>query len=418
MHRRTGVAVVALVLLLGGAGAYGLYTFSGSATGLSPLWVSDTATATEGNHHAPAVARVGSRSIVLAPISGQAGTDQCSLTALSGADGSIEWRYEVPATNCTIHSVADPTVADSNGDGRMEVLATTTEQILVDLDLDDGTMERTNELSTYGYTRPVIVDLNDDGTSETVVVDAKGVAFAFDGTETMWTTDLAGQVWSQPAVDDFDADGDPEIAVGLGSATGGSVVVLEANGTESWRLDGIEGSVTWLTTGQADDDEAVELVAATAKGRVVCLDGVDGAEAWHRDGADFAAVEAFGDGDGDGEPEVYVTAKDATVTAVDASTGDDEWSTTLTTERVQMTPPPVLGDVDGDGSDELVVASNDGVVSIVDPAAGGVLATYDRDVMVYAPPVVADLDGRGGDEIVVTYGDGRVVALNDATNGE
>lgn len=112
---------------------------------------------------------------------------------------------------------------------------------------------------------------------------------------------------------------------------------------------------------------------------------------------------------------MYAAAEDGKLRAIDAASGEVEWTTTLTNADVQMMPPPALGDVDGDGSPELVAPSNDGTVSVVAPKSGDVLATYERDVPIFKYPAVADLDGDGDNEAVVMYGDGRVVALDYAS---
>ena len=409
MRTRTAVVLGVVVVALAGAGAYGLFVGASAGGTLELLWTSDTATDIQGNHHAPAVAEVADETRVFAPISGSGGSDECALVALAGADGTERWRYDVPPANCTIHAVADPAVADVTGDGRVEVLAATTERTVVALDPASGDVRRSYELSSYGYTKPVAADLTGNGSREVVVVDVKGVAFAFGDDGPVWEHDLGGMVWGQPAVADFDADGDREVAVGVGSAEG-AVVALESDGTEAWRTGDV-GTVTWLTTGQADGDDAIEVIAATSDGRVVALDGTDGSVEWRRGFGAFAAVEAFGDGDGDGSPEVYAVSQNGTLYALSAANGTTEWSTRLTTAGTQMTPPPVLGDVDGDGDPEIVAATNDGKVSVVDPVSGAVLATSERDVPIYTHPAVADLDETAGAEVIVTYGDGRVVAL-------
>lgn len=414
MRTRTALALGVVVVALVGAGAYGLFATRGSGGSLELLWTSDTATEIRGNHHAPAVTTVDDEPVVFAPISGRGGSEECALVAIAGDDGSERWRYDVPPANCTVHAVADPAVADVTGDGRVEVLAATTERRVVALDPATGEIRRSHELSSYGYTRPVAADLTGDGDREILVVDVKGVAFAFGNDGAVWERDLGGMVWAQPAVADFDADGDPEVAVGVGS-TDGEVVALESDGSVGWRYGDLGSAVTWTTTGQADRDDAVEVIAATTGGTVLALDGADGELEWRREFGAFAAVHAFGDGDGDGHPEVYAVSKNGTLYTLSAGDGAAGWSTRLTTESVQMTPPPVLGDLDGDGSPELVAPTNDGRVSVVDPASGEVLATYERDVPIYTHPVVADLDGRAGAEVVVTYGDGRVVALGFST---
>ena len=406
MRTRT-IAVLALVVLaLGGVAAYG---FAGASGGeLREQWVSDTAREMTGNHHAPAVAEVAGRQLVFAPVSGPDGADNCGLYALAGSDGSTEWTYGVLPRNCTIHSVADPTVADFDGDGEAEVLAATTEKLVVAADAASGTVEFRRNLSSYGYTEPLVADFVPGGGKEVVVADVQGTLFVIhqNGT-TAWSKQL-GMTWAAPELADFDGDGTDELVVGSAPGTEGAVTVLEPNGTVTWqRTTG--GSVGGLATGEAGGERRI--VAATTDGEVVAYTG-DGTVAWDHDFGERAAVHAVGDGDGDGTPEVYAVATDATLRAIDAASGDVEWTTTLTNADVQMMPPPALGDVDGDGSPELVAPSNDGTVSVVAPESGEVLATYERDVPIYKYPALADLDGDGDVEALVMYGDGRVVALD------
>ncbi|PSQ11160.1 hypothetical protein BRC93_06745 [Halobacteriales archaeon QS_5_70_15] len=404
---------------------------------LTPLWVSETERNISGNHHAAIGARVDGRSLVFAPVSGEAhrhaghhggsGTPStgrahahtsggCALLALNGTTGSVRWSDAVPPANCTIHSVADPTVADADGDGSTEVLATSTLRAVAAYDPLTGDVEFRRNLSAYGYTRPVVADLVADPAPEVVVVDVRGSVFVFSSNgRTVWRRDLSAYAWGQPEVADFEADGEPELAVGLGT---GELYLLEADGSTAWNRSVAEGSgVTWMTAGQVDDDPARELLAATPGGHVVAFDGASGAPEWRRDLGAYAAVRAVGDADGDGVTEVYATARDGKLRALAGPNGSVQWTTALTAADVQMTPPPILADVDGDGDDELVAATNDGRVLVVDPDDGAVLAGYRRPEPIYTHPTAADLDGDGGSEVVVTYGDGRVAVLSYAGGG-
>jgi outer membrane protein assembly factor BamB len=309
---------------------------------LTVNWVSDTARNVTGNHHVAVGGQPGGQPMIFAPISGKtsqgddAGHDHgqdhqhdhgaasgCGLVALNGTDGATRWSYEVPPENCTIHAVADPTLADVDGDGEQEVLATSTERTVVAFDPVTGEVELEHNLSAYGYTRPLVADLTGDGDREMIAVDVNANVFVVgpDGEE-VWTKRLpASYVWAQPHVDDFDGDGAPELAVALGE---GDLYVLDGDGSVAWNQSvGAGDTVTWFTAGQADDDASTELVTATTGGNVSLFEG-DGSLVWRENFDSYAAVEAVGDGDGDGTPEVYATARDGKLRALDGPTGEVE----------------------------------------------------------------------------------------------
>ena len=191
--------------------------------------------------------------------------------------------------------------------------------------------------------------------------------------------------------------------------------LFERDGTAAWPAPKrFDTSITWMTTGQTDDDPAVEVVVAGADGTVAAVDGRTKQTEWRHDFGKFAAVHAFGDADDDGRAEVYATARDGKLRSIGADDGRVEWATTLTTADVPMMPPPTLGDPDGDGDQELVAAANDGTVAVVAPSTGEVVESYSREQSILTRPRLADLDGDGDDEVLVTYAYGRVVALDYA----
>lgn len=420
--------VAGAVLAGGGPAAFLPEQTPGETAGpVSVAWLSDTGTSIRGNHHAVAAGRVDGEPVVLVPLGGRAGQDhahpdggpththanegdgECALVALNGT-GDERWRAAVSETNCTIHAVADPALADFLGDDRPEALATSTDDTVTAYDPLTGEVTFEAGLADYGYTRPVVADLTGDGQGELLVADVTGTITPLraDGSA-VWTRSFDAFTWGQPVVADFTADGRPEVVAGFDS---GHVVLLDgATGETVWNRSA-GGSVTWLAAGDSDADDAIEVYAATTDGRVVAFDGATGEREWTRQFDALAAVRGFGDGDGDGRPELYAVARDARLRALDAATGETEWETLLTEGDVQMTPPPSLGDVDGDGDRELVAPTNDGVVRIVDPADGEIVATYRRDVPIYTYATLADIDGDGASEVLVPYGDGRVAALS------
>ena len=413
MRPRT-LAVLGVIFLLAGGLAVAAFTTNQRAgSEMTTMWVSDTAREIGGNHHAPAAGRMQGTGMVYAPISGRSDTPNCALVALNGSTGSKRWSYPVPAPNCTIHSVADPTLADFDSDGTTEVIATTTEQTVAAYHPITGDVEFRHNLTSYGYTKPIVADFVGDSRPEIIVVDVEGTVFVLNPNGTaVWSKQLSSYTWGQPAVADFDGDSNPELTVATGGT--GRLYVFEQNGSMAWKQpQSYEGSITWMTTGNADADDAVETVVATAStGRVSMVDGASGKREWTRNLGSYAAVHAFGDGDGDGEPEVYAVAKDGTLRSLDAATGDTEWTTTLTPGDVQMMPPPALGDVDDDGSPELVAVTNDGIVSVVDPESGSISDSHERETAIYTHPRLGDIDGDGDLEAFVMYADGRVVAFD------
>lgn len=407
-RRRRVLLALALVLAVAVAGALTVALVP-SGPSLSPTWVSAPPAGAGGNHHQPAVGSVDGRTYVFAPISGTQVGPTCRLAALDADTGEVVWRHQVPPENCTVHAVADPSFTERNG--RPALLITTTQNALFDLDPTSGDVRDRYDLDSYGYTPPMTVDLTPDDGEELLVVDARGTVqvIGADG-RVVWREALGAYVWGTPAVGDLSGGGDPQVALGTSD---GRLVVLDATGATVRQVDRpFESAITWLTSGQLDDDPARELVAATAGGQVVAVDGATGAVEWRRSFGSFAAVGAVGDGQGDGSTEVYAAAADGVVRALDGETGETEWERTVASSEVQMMPPPAFGDITGDGTEELVVASNDGRVAALDPASGRVLADYDRDGEIFVAPTLAAVDDDRGLEVVVIYVDGTVVRLD------
>lgn len=406
MRAATAVLLAVVLLVLGGLGAFA-FTLGGGGAALDTAWTSDTARDVRANHHAVAAGVVDGEGTVYAPISGRADTPTCALIALDAGNGSADWRYRVPTANCTIHAVATPTVADYDGDGDPEVLAATTEQDLLAFDADTGEEEFRGNLTSYGYSKPVVADLTGGPDSEVAVVDVRGALSVFDRNGSLlWRERLGSYTWGQPAALDADGDGGTELVVGTRA---GELWAFEGNGSVRWQRESV-GGVTWSTAGTVDGEPTVAV--GTTNGSVALFDAGSGETRWRQSFGAYAAVHAFGDGDGDGTAEVYGVARDGKLRSVDAASGGIEWTTTLTSADVQMTPPPALGDVDGDGEEELVAVTNDGRVSLVDPESGAVLSTRERSVPIYTYPTVADLNGDGREEAYVIYSDGRVVRLD------
>lgn len=411
--------IVVVVVLAGCGGGTATQTPGGE---LDQKWISDTERNIEGNHHAAHGTVVNGTSIVIAPISGHTHAEGdhhddeaahsargCVLYGLNGTNGAVRWRDRVPPANCTIHSVADPTIADLVGDDRPEALVASTTETVTGYKILSGRTVFSHNLTEFGYTKPVIANFGGTHAMELAVADIAGhvVVVGPNGTE-RWRRSFEGQVQAQPRRAELDGDNASELVVGL---TSGRVVALDSGGRTLWQTRASNKSVLWEAVEQIDDDAASETIVGTFDGEVVLLDD-DGTIRWQRSLGSLAAVHAIGDGDSDGISEAYVTNATGTLWRLSTADGETEWRVDLVEEATQTTPPPVLGDLDDDGSQELAVALNTGRVVVVSPSDGTVLASYSRDVPIWTHPTVADLDTDGADELIVTYGDGRVVVLD------
>lgn len=416
---RTRAAVVAVLVIgaVGGALAVDATGVLEPGPTLAERWVSDTGVPVAGNHHTVAAGTADGEGLVLVPVSGEHGSDQCRVVALGATDGTQRWDRPVPREACNIHAVGSLELDDYDGDGAPEAIVPTGEERLYALDLDRGEPELTVELTAYGYSRPAVGELSTDGSRRIVVIDAHGtVATVRPDGSADWTHDGSSDVWASPAIVDVTGDGSDEVVVGFGR---GHVTAFEHDGAVAWnRSLPDDGWLTWTATGEVDG--TVHVVASTDAGGVHALGGADGGIKWTRSFGRLAAVGAIGDADGDGNTAVFVTAKDGRLRSLEASTGRTQWETPLAEEPGQMTPPPVTGDVDGDGVSEVVAVTNGGDVKVVDPADGRILASYSRSgplpwsgesPPIWTHPTLADTDGDGADEIYVVYGDGRVAAL-------
>jgi hypothetical protein len=404
MRPVTALAVTGILVVFGGVIALGA---SGALVGsdggeLTATWTTGSAVPSDNNHHEVAVGTVGGETRVFAPISSTRALDACALVAFDAGDGGERWRDRVPSANCTVHAVADVTVADYDHDDTAEVLATTTEQVVVAY-APGGAIEREWSLSAYGYTKPIVANVTGDATPEVVVVDSSGLVQVLDADGGVaWRDDRDGYVWGTPIVEDVDADGRVEVVV---ADSTGNMTAYDATGGVDWTT-GLDGdAVTWLGHGDADADGVVEFYAGSPSGAVFAVDGT-GERAWTTTRSDLTATSAVLRDDTSGG--VFVTSDDGTVARLDADGGDVVWETTVASDAVQMMPPPVAGDVDGDGDPELVVAANDGTVAVLDPATGRTLASTTHDDQVFAAPVLADVDDDDAVEAFVVYADGTV----------
>lgn len=395
MRLRTAVV---FILIFPGAGGLGIVAFTGDTGGtLTVNWMSSTARPTQLNHHPIVATRSNGQTYIAAPVSAVAGQrGNCILVMLTG-NGSIRWRYSIADSACAIHGFGDPALVDFDGDERLEVLVSTTEERLYAFDAHTGEVELTYPLTAFGYSRPAVVT---EPSRRVVVADFYGAVFALrpNGT-TLWNRSLPETAVAAIQVGDFTGDQGPEIAIG----TTTHLYVFDPDGDVVWSQP---IPTQHLVTSRLNGTP----VLFAAKGQTVTAVAGNGTVLWRTSPGVRPTIYASADGDGDGTRELYVGTRRGTVVALSAQTGAVEWKTTLASET--LIPAPGVGDVDGDGSPEVVAVTNHGAVVVLDPTSGEVLASYHREGKIWVHPTITDYDGDGRAEILVMYGEGRVVSLS------
>lgn len=417
MRIRTWVGVIGLIALLGGVILVGVWDSSARGQ-LHEQWVSPTPRENQLNHHPIGVGPNGET--IIAPIAAVPNSENltntsCTLARLRPTNGSVRWQTSIPPQDCFTHALTQPAITDIDGDGALESAVSTTENALIVRDARSGTEEFRVPLASYGYGQPTIANVTPSPGREIVTSDINGgvVVVETTGNENgtvAWRAQLNEtfnrsyvSVWEGPIIDDLDADGHLEVAVGTGSGP----VVLNATGGVDWLK---HGDATHATAAQADDDAALELFTAGTNG-VKAYDGNTGTLEWQRS-LDNSRVHTAADADGDGTVELFIGGTGGETVAMNATTGDTEWTTSMASSDDVRVRAPVLGDVNGDNQSEVIAVTSGGTVTVLDSSSGNELAAYERNVPIRTFATPADIDADGHDEILARYGDGRVVALD------
>lgn len=393
-------SVVAAVLLLATvlvvAGAATLAPIGGderAQSDLRPVWVADTSTTLDGNHHQPAILRADGEAHVAVPLNG---ADQDCRVVVLHADGTERWRHEVPQDDCHGHAVGDVATASFPGD-ELAVLVATGEERVLALDAAGGEAAFRHELADFGYSPPVVIGSEPD---TLVVADFLGTvtAVAADGTE-RWTLDFGGYVWDRPRR--APGPNGTERVVIAGGTTGeaGLVRAIDVDGSSAWSAD--FPRPVYSTARTAIDGEPV-VVSASNDGTVAGLRTADGSTVWSRSFGSTARVATAGDA-------VYVTDERGTVRRLGLENGSTTWTRSPGEPGDTASP---IGLADLNGSEPVpVVLDPAGRVALLAPSDGTTLATRGVDAELFAPPTTGDVTGDGRDEIAIVYADGRTALL-------
>ncbi len=318
---------------------------------------------------------------------------------------------------------SSPTLADLDGDGKLEVVAGSDDDKVYAWHTD-GTLVAGWPQSTQDWVRssPAVGDIDGDGKPEVVIGSQDNHVYAWhaDGTPVAgWPQTTGFWVDGVPALGDLDGDGKLDVVIG---SRDGKVYAWRGDGTPvpGWpQHSANSGSDTGF-------DSSAALVDLDGDGKLEVVIGCEDHHvyAWHADGTPVTgwpqstggevwSSPAVGDIDGDGRPEVVVGSDDGYVYAwhTDGTpvAGWPQYAYFNGSFGVESSP--ALGDLDGDGKLEVVACAVDGRVYVWQgdgtPVGGWPQSTGDQ---IWGSPALGDLDGDGNLEVVIGSGDGYVYA--------
>ena len=379
-------------------------------------------------------------------------------SAACAADGSgiaapvLKWQHGGCYSSwCETGWYSSPAVADLDGDGDIEVIASAYSIVTLagttgELIWRVGSGHDRNELDAkyVGRTWPgiVLADVDDDGGIEIVTSHGYGYVSVYNHEgyfEPGWPQHPIGKEFRSLAVADLDGDGDIEIAVGAARGDRTNVWVFEHDGSirSGWpRLNDGEDGSAWGTyndnigAGDIDGDGLMELIVPSDT-ITIC--------AYESDGTQIGTHEMHHghtghDMDVWGEVPAYINLGYVT-------RGWGPCYTEFTARANFANGPANVIDVNGDGTNEIVVIGDvhdchtspytdlyntpyilnadrtrfnaDGFNWTTLPTDTGTPIIQDYNIIesVQPNPVTVDLDGDGRIEIIYPSYDGRMHAF-------
>lgn len=260
-------------------------------------------------------------------------------------------------------------------------------------------------------TPPTLADIDGDGKLEVAVGDGRGNVTVFDGAtgKVRWARALGETIGSGLAAADLDGDGKSEIVAGT---YGGGLHVLRAeNGTTLWQVNRSSPFRAAPVLCDVDANGKLEIIASTFDGDLAIFNGATGTVLWRQH-----VEEDNGETTGivgsptplPGGTLLVPTARHGRSDAILFVRAHDR---AYRAREGSVFASPVLGTVRATGGGvEGILGTESGDVYSFD-ATGGASFLYRVDGAIAASGLVADIGGNGIEELVVATRDGKLMAL-------
>ncbi len=250
-----------------------------------------------------------------------------------------------------------------------------------------------DESSSYTiYTKPIIKDINKDGSKEIIFGSESGTVFVLssDG-KVVWKLKVDGKIMSDFLITDINNDDFDEIIFGT---TAGYLYCVDYTGQVLWRYyvrSPVESSPQLL-----DSFEGNLIVFGANDGRLIAVDK-NGVFKWDFKTNDKITCRPVVEHITNSKEKFIIFGSyDKNLYCLN-SHGDLFWKF-KTNGRIVASP--AVGDINKDGFMEIVFGSCDNKVYALD-YKGNLLWDFETDFWVVSTPIITDLDDDGKPEIVV-----------------
>lgn len=329
-------------------------------------------------------------------VNAYSGCSNGGVAAYDGRNGALKWRYVFNTAGEALHgTMASPGLADVDGNGTLEVGIGTFERYILLLNTNGTLRWRFFNIDTV-FSTPAFDDVDGDGNPDMIIgsdisVNAAnntqngGYVTAFRGSDgaVLWRKFYPQTIYSSPAVADLDGNGSKEIVIGTGcyfspASLGKYVLILDLRtGTEIRKLN---------ATGCINSAPAIADLDGNGKLDIVAM--VDGSATGQ------GAVEAW-----------QYDNPTAKWRAVPRESNQGLNEKTLVSDLRS----PVVADIDGNGSMEVLgVNYNDVFVlngSNGEQVSSAAASDSKKAMFTWYPlamtPAVGDLDNNGTLEVVI-----------------
>ena len=293
-------------------------------------------------------------------------------------------------------------LADTDGDGRMEVFACAATKQLLAFNFDGTKRWISSDAPCHGYDAPSVANVDHVGAPEVVV------GFSVHNSQT------GALIGKPPAVPSYGNYGPYTVAVelddnaqnGLELAAGN--IVYHADGTLYWDQSG--GATGYPAVGDLDGDGRPDLACVDPTNHTVSAFTHDGKRIWGPvdvnngvatpKGPNGGGPPTIADFDGDGHPDVATAGGYGYLILVGA-TGKVLWQSTMTTDTSSRVTGSSVFDFEGDGPAEAVY-NDEHNLRVYSGKDGKVLAKLcSTSGTLWEYPVVVDVDADDHAEIVV-----------------